>query len=713
MDTIYITGHRNPDTDSIVSAMAYAALKNALGQRQYEAARLGQISDETQTVLDRFGFQPPKLLNNVRTQVRDLDYDTPATLSAAATISRAWRTMQKDKISAIPVANEDGTLFGMLSAGDVANYDMSSVRNPKVGEIPVYNLLSVLEGKILNQGGEMRDVISGEVTIALPASRENLVFSDPGSIVVCGDQPDMIRRALEIGVSCIIVCQAEVDPELLAMQTDTCIISTAYDAYRAVRLIYHAMPISSICKNKDLVCFHLDDYIDDVQNTVLESRFRAYPILDEEERVVGTLSRYHLLRPRRKQVILMDHNEKAQSVPGLDQAEILEIIDHHRLADIQTKNPITVRNEPVGSTTTIVAGMYQDKGLMPTAKMAGLMAAAIVSDTVMFKSPTCTQRDIDVANRMARIANISLQALGQVIFSASGSQTYTVGIIQQVQHEALDAATQGFQDALTELLGDSVTIDPQNASGDTANCTTIANNFVSQGVDLIMANGTTALQAAATGTSTIPILGTSITEYGVALGIDGFTGTTGYNVSGTSDLAPLDQQAEMLHTWFPDAQTVGLLYCSAEPNSQYQVDTVQGYLEDLGYTCTQYSFSDSNDLSAVASSACTASDVLYVPTDNTAANNAELIGNISLDTGTPIIAGEEGICKGCGVATLTISYYDIGYKTGEMAYDILVNGADPATMPIEYAPQFTPKYNPTMCEALGLTPPDGYEAIAE
>ena len=420
LETIYITGHRNPDTDSIVSAMAYAALKNALGQRQYEAARLGQISDETQTVLDRFGFQPPKLLNNVRTQVRDLDYDTPATLSAAATISRAWRTMQKDKISAIPVANEDGTLFGMLSAGDVANYDMSSVRNPKVGEIPVYNLLSVLEGKILNQGGEMRDVISGEVTIALPASRENLVFSDPGSIVVCGDQPDMIRRALEIGVSCIIVCQAEVDPELLAMQTDTCIISTAYDAYRAVRLIYHAMPISSICKNKDLVCFHLDDYIDDVQNTVLESRFRAYPILDEEERVVGTLSRYHLLRPRRKQVILMDHNEKAQSVPGLDQAEILEIIDHHRLADIQTKNPITVRNEPVGSTTTIVAGMYQDKGLMPTAKMAGLMAAAIVSDTVMFKSPTCTQRDIDVANRMARIANISLQALGQVIFSASG-----------------------------------------------------------------------------------------------------------------------------------------------------------------------------------------------------------------------------------------------------------------------------------------------------
>ena len=419
MDTIYITGHRNPDTDSVVSAMAYAALKNALGDRRYQAARLGQISDETQTVLNRFGVQPPKLIGDVRTQVRDLAFDTPPTLSAAATISRGWQTMQAEKISAIPVANEDGTLFGMLSAGDVANYDMSSVRNPQVAEMPIYNLLSVLEGKILNADGELRDSISGEVTIALPVCRENLLFSNRDSIVICGDQPDMIRRALEMQVNCVIVCQAEVSQELLDMQTGTCIISTQYDAYRAVRLIYHALPISHICKTKDLVCFHLDDYIDDVRDTVLESRFRAYPILDEEERVVGTLSRFHLLKPRRKQVVLVDHNEKAQSVMGLDQAEILEIVDHHRLADIQTKNPIYVRNEPVGSTATIVAGMYQEKGLMPTAKMAGLLASAIVSDTVMFKAPTCTQRDMDVANRMARIANVSLDELGKAIFSAT------------------------------------------------------------------------------------------------------------------------------------------------------------------------------------------------------------------------------------------------------------------------------------------------------
>ena len=295
--------------------------------------------------------------------------------------------------------------------------------------------------------------------------------------------------------------------------------------------------------------------------------------------------------------------------------------------------------------------------------------------------------------------------------AAASGDTYTIGICQLVQHAALDAATQGFEDALTAEFGDNVKFDFQNAQGDSATCATIANGFVSSGVALIMANATPALQAAQAATNTIPILGTSVTEYGVALGLDNFSGTVGGNVSGTSDLAPLDQQAEMLHTWFPDAQTVGLLYCSAEPNSQYQVDTVQGYLEDLGYTCTQYSFSDSNDLSAVATTACAESDVLYVPTDNTAANNSELIGNISLDSGTPVIAGEEGICKGCGVATLTISYYDIGYKTGEMAYDILVNGADPATMPIEYAPQFTPKYNPTICEELGIQPLDGYEAI--
>ena len=423
MDTIYVTGHRNPDTDSIVSAMAYAALRNSLGDREYRPACLGRVSDETQAVLDRFGCKPPQLLENVRTQVCDLDYDTPPTLNAGVTISRAWHTIHGGgaHISAIPVTREDGTLYGMLSSGDIAAYDMSSVRNPHVSEVPLYNLLSVLEGKLLNEAGERVDAVSGEVTIALPASRRNLLFSDRESIVICGDQPDMIRYALELGVRCVIVCQSEVSEELRSLPTDACLISTPYDAYRTVRLICHSLPVSRVCRTEELVYFHLDDYIDDVRESVLKSRFRCYPILDEEGRVAGTLSRYHLLRPRRKRVVLVDHNEMAQSVKGLDQAEILEIIDHHRLADIQTGNPIYVRNEPVGSTTTIVAGMYQDKGLMPSEKMAGLMAAAIVSDTVMFKSPTCTQRDIDMANRMARIASISLEELGHTIFSVSGS----------------------------------------------------------------------------------------------------------------------------------------------------------------------------------------------------------------------------------------------------------------------------------------------------
>nr|WP_325297470.1 ABC transporter substrate-binding protein [uncultured Dysosmobacter sp.] len=293
------------------------------------------------------------------------------------------------------------------------------------------------------------------------------------------------------------------------------------------------------------------------------------------------------------------------------------------------------------------------------------------------------------------------------------AQTYTIGICQLAPHPALDAATEGFQDALTEAFGENVKFDLQNAAGDTPTCSTIVNGFVSSKVDLIMANATGALQAATAATADIPVLGTSVTEYGVALGISDFSGTVGTNVSGTSDLAPLDQQAAMVQEWFPDAKTVGLLYCSAEPNSQYQVDNVQKYLEELGFTCAQYAFSDTNDMASVVQNAADNSDVLYVPTDNTCANNAGIIDNICRPAGIPVIAGEEGICGGCGVATLSISYYDLGVATGKMAVKILTGESDVSEMPIEYAPQFTKKYNPTICEDLGLTVPEGYEAISE
>lgn len=292
-----------------------------------------------------------------------------------------------------------------------------------------------------------------------------------------------------------------------------------------------------------------------------------------------------------------------------------------------------------------------------------------------------------------------------------GKQPYVVGISQLVTHEALDAATKGFKDALIEAFGeDGVVFDEQNAANDSNTCSTIATSFVAKKVDLILANATPALQAAATATADIPILGTSVTEYGVALGIKNFSGTVGNNISGTSDLAPLDQQAQMIKDWYPEAKTVGLLYCSNEANSQYQVDTVQGYLEGLGYTCTQYPFSDSNDVAAVCQSAANNNDVLYIPTDNTCASNTGIIDNICRGK-VPVFCGEEGIAKGCGVATLSISYYDLGVATGKMAVKILTGEAKVSEMPIEYAATFTPKYNPTICADLNVTPPDGYVAI--
>ena len=293
----------------------------------------------------------------------------------------------------------------------------------------------------------------------------------------------------------------------------------------------------------------------------------------------------------------------------------------------------------------------------------------------------------------------------------SKKEVYNVGICQLVQHEALDAATQGFQDALKKTLGeDKVVFDVQNASNDSAMCSTIVNSFVSKKVDLIMANATPALQAAYNATSTIPILGTSVTEYGVALNIDNFSGTVGGNVSGTSDLAPLTEQADMILELFPDAKKVGLLYCSAEPNSEYQVKVVEEYLAEKNITCTRYSFADSNDIAAVTTKAASDSDVIYVPTDNTAASCVETIGNIVRESKTPVITGESGICAGCGVATLSIDYYDLGYKTGEMAAKVLQGEEKISDMPIEYA-DASKQYNPTICEELGITPPEGYEPL--
>ena len=311
-----------------------------------------------------------------------------------------------------------------------------------------------------------------------------------------------------------------------------------------------------------------------------------------------------------------------------------------------------------------------------------------------------------IALALALVMILSMTACG------GDDGKYTIGICQLITHDALDAATQGFKDAVIAELGEeNVVFEEQNAAGDTNTCSTIMNTFVSDDVDLIMANATPALQAAATATADIPILGTSVTEYGVALNIEGFDGLVGGNISGTSDLAPLDKQAAMLQEWFPDAKNVGLLYCSAEANSQYQVDVVQAELEAMGYTCKQYSFADTNDMAAVTEECAANSDVIYVPTDNAVANATGIVDGVCRPAGVPIIAGEAGICGGCGVATLSISYYDLGVATGKMAVKILKGEADIAEMPIEYAATSTPQYNADICAELGLTAPDGYEPL--
>ena len=290
--------------------------------------------------------------------------------------------------------------------------------------------------------------------------------------------------------------------------------------------------------------------------------------------------------------------------------------------------------------------------------------------------------------------------------------TYTVGICQLVQHDALDAATQGFKDVLTEELGDAVIFDDQNAAGDIPTCATICNGFAADGVDLILANATPALQAAVAATEDIPILGTAVTEYGVALEIDGFDGLVGGNISGTSDLAPLDQQADMIIELFPDAATVGILYCSAEANSVYQAEVVKAELEADGLTVNIYTFADSNDVATVTAAACDECEVLYIPTDNTAASCTEAINNVAEPAGVSIIAGEAGLCAGCGVATLSIDYYELGRTTGAMAVKILTGEADIAEMPIEYYPNPVKQYNAELAEAMGVAIPEDYEAIA-
>ena len=424
-EPIYVTGHKNPDTDSVVSAIAYAALMNALGDRRYVARCIGAVSDETAHILKRFGFDAPERLFNVRTQVRDLNFDRPAVLSSAVTVQRAWEAMRSGEReqSSLPVADDDGKLRGLLTAGDIAAFDLSSSENPHLSEIPLFNLVSNLDGQLWGVNSTVT-ALSGELKVAVPEADDVETAFRRGMIVVTGSDPDVIRRAVAAKAACVIISGTRFDPAVAENAEETVLITTPYDAYCAARRVIQSVPVERILPDKEPVAFRLNDYLDEVREQTLKSRYRSYPILDEDDRVVGTLSRYHLLRPNRKKVVLVDHNELSQSVDGLSEAEILAIIDHHRLADVQTGSPIYVRNEPVGATCTIVASMFQERGIMPGKSLAGLLAAGIVSDTIYFKSPTATPRDRLMAERMAAIANESLEDLERDIFNpAAFSET--------------------------------------------------------------------------------------------------------------------------------------------------------------------------------------------------------------------------------------------------------------------------------------------------
>ena len=346
--------------------------------------------------------------------------------------------------------------------------------------------------------------------------------------------------------------------------------------------------------------------------------------------------------------------------------------------------------------------------LLAAAMTMSLIGCGTTADTATDTTETTDATETtDTADEATDASDASTDATDA---SADSDKTYTVGICQLVQHEALDAATKGFKTALKDKLGDNVKFDEQNAAGDAPTCSTICTSFVTNNYDLILGNATAAFQAAVSATDKIPVLGTSITDYGTALDISDWKGVTGKNASGTTDLAPLDQQASCIAELFPDAKNIGILYCSSEPNSIYQSKTITKYLEDKGYKVKDYTFSDSNDVASVTKNACDASDVIYIPTDNTAASCTEAIANVVIPAGIPVIAGEQGICSGCGVATLSIDYYELGTITGQMAVKILKGEADISEMPVEYT-DATPKYNASICDQLGITPLDGYEAI--
>lgn len=424
-DSIFVVGHRNPDTDSICAAVAYAELKRRQGISAV-AARAGEISRETAFVLERFGLPCPPLLETVRTQVCDLALDPVTPISPDSSIKTAWTLIKKHNIKTLPVTDEGERLIGIVTLSDMARkyMDIADTNHVDSRSTSLTNLLDTLAAELLF-GDPRNFAAEGKVVVAAMTPDQMGAYVEPGDVVLAGNRGDCQVEALRLGATCLVVTGGHgAAPETLeeASQHPCHILRTPYDTFTAARLINQSVSVRHIMTSEPLATFHLDDFLDDIRDVMLQTRHRSYPVVDNAKRVHGLMARFHLISPRRKRVILVDHNEMSQAVSGVEEADILEIIDHHRVGDIQTRNPIIFRNDPVGSTSTIIYTLYGEHGLRPPRNVAGLLCAAILSDTMKFKSPTCTYQDRTAARQLAEIAGISdMEDFATAMFKAGSS----------------------------------------------------------------------------------------------------------------------------------------------------------------------------------------------------------------------------------------------------------------------------------------------------
>ncbi|KUK09308.1 MAG: Inorganic pyrophosphatase/exopolyphosphatase [Caldanaerobacter subterraneus] len=421
MKTVYVCGHKNPDTDSICSAIAYAHLKRITEGINAIPVRLGPINRETKFVLDYFGIEEPIFIENVYTQVQDIKFDKPLIFKENTSMFEAWNAMMEKNIRTLAVVDDENKLIGIATVGDLAKAYLSSAHELSKYRIPIENLLATLKGEILLR---YLDYIEGNILVAAMSKENVLKRIKEGDTLIVGDREDIQEAAIQKGVKALIITgNNQVSEKILdlAKKHEVTIIKVSPDTFDTVKLLNQSIPLSYVIKKEDIVSFRLTDYIDDVKEVMLKYRYRNFPVLDEEGRVVGLLGRRHILDYERKNVILVDHNEFSQAVEGIEQARILEIIDHHRLGTIETDQPLLFRNHPVGSTATIINRLYEEKGLIPDPKIAGIMCAAILSDTLVFKSPTCTPEDVRAAKKLAEIAEIDINEFGNQMFKAGTS----------------------------------------------------------------------------------------------------------------------------------------------------------------------------------------------------------------------------------------------------------------------------------------------------